>query len=347
MAATPGPSARFAPLRQVLLHDPLRLLGTLRPAGLAVEEVPADGLPGRLARPGVDAMVVADRLGPDRTGVALIGELVQRGVRPPLVLVLPGADHAEELAALEAGAAACLDGSRSDGADLARAIRFAHAGRQRAEQQRARLLADLGGYLSHEARNALAGIRGAVQVVSDHLPDGSPDRPLCQEIRERVARFSATLDALSLVLRPQEELGVRREGQAVPLAAIFRDEARRLSGGARAVVTGEEAAVAGDRELLRLLAGALLQSAARAAQGQGQIQVALERRDGSCLVEVTHDAVTLPSPEELCEPFGTQAGIREGLGLPAAKRVAEVHGGSLELSASRGLRVVVRLPAAG
>lgn len=340
------------PTQFALLVDPRGGLERLTCGlpGLAIERVHLSGLQERLARGSHMALLIAADLGVGgpRGGPELVRELINQGLQLPVVLVLERADRAMEDAALLAGATSCVDGSRVDAADLARVIRFAHASRRLAEEHKARVLADVGGYLAHEGRNALAGIRGAVQVVSDHLPPGSPDRVLCQEIRERVARFVATLDALTLILRPLE---TPRQDRAVALSALIREEAGRLPGGVQARVEGEELDVHGDREQLRLLFGALLQNAAEAVEGSGEVAVRLARRDGSCVIDVTDSGPAL-DPQRLnrmLDLFATSKGVRAGLGLPVAKRVAEAHGGRLELSCTSesSLRVTVRLPLAG
>lgn len=144
------------------------------------------------------------------TGAAFVRELVHRGCHLPLIVVLPGPDFPAEEAALRAGAAGCLDLSRSDGDDLLRTLRFAHASRTRCERRQAKLLEDLGSLFAHEGRNALAGVSGAIQVVSDHLPVGTADRALCAEIRARLSEFTRTIDTLSALLRPGKD-GVHPE----------------------------------------------------------------------------------------------------------------------------------------
>lgn len=127
--------------------------------------------------------------------------LQEREVHLPAILVLPGPDAVAESAAREAGAVACIDLSCHGPGDLERAVRFAHAQRLRWDAREAHLLDELGRLFAHEGRNALAGISGAIQVVSDHLPVGAADRVLCAEIRARLGEFARTIDALGMVLR--------------------------------------------------------------------------------------------------------------------------------------------------
>ena len=278
-------------------------------------------------------------------GVELVRELVQGGCAVPLVLVHAGGEEGLADAALLAGAASCLDLSRLRPGELGRSLLFLCACRARAEQRSAQLQQDLANYLAHEGKNALAGVRGAVQVVRDHLPLEAPDRLLCAEVLERLVALTRTLESLTALLRPVTP-AVRNP---VPLGGLLRAALERLAppGGPRITTRAEEVEVGGDREQLALLLEVVLRGALEAAGTGGQVQVDLRPLDGAARLEVT-DSGAAPRPEELhrlLQPFGAPSGVRAGPGLPLARRLAEQHGGSLELGCtSSGFSVRVRLP---
>ncbi len=93
----------------------------------------------------------------------------------------------------------------------------------------------------------------------------------------------------------------------------------------------------------------LLLNAAQAMNGHGRIRVTGERRDGTWAIEVRDSGPGIPIElrHEVLEPFFTTKARGGGLGLPIAKRVAELHGGSLSLTCpeSGGTAVTVTLPA--
>lgn len=292
-----------------------------------------------------DVALVGSDLGGERRGSDLIAEAVRLGCRVPLILVCPVLAESCGEAALQAGAVACADLSRAEQGDLARAVAFAHANRTNAERRRARFLDDLASYLAHEAKNALAGVGGAVQVVSDHLPPDSEDRLLCEEIRERLDEFTDTIDSLISLLRPFRRLALAR----VRVGELLRDAAARVPG-ARLEVGGEDLTVEGDPRLLARLFTALIRNAAEAAEGEGVISVSQRLENGGVIVEVRDSGPGAPVGElgRLLEPFHTTKRRHAGLGLPLARRIAEAHGGTLDLAPGEGggLCVCVRLPGA-
>jgi signal transduction histidine kinase len=66
-------------------------------------------------------------------------------------------------------------------------------------------------------------------------------------------------------------------------------------------------------------------------------------------IEVSDDGPGVPTDlrEQILEPFFTTKARGGGLGLPIAKRVAELHGGTLALTfpASGGMSVTITAPA--
>ena len=78
----------------------------------------------------------------------------------------------------------------------------------------------------------------------------------------------------------------------------------------------------------------LLLNAAQAMNGRGTIRIAAEVRDGSWMIDVTDSGPGIPSDirQTVFDPFFTTKARGGGLGLPIAKRVAELHGGTLALS---------------
>jgi signal transduction histidine kinase len=333
---------------RLLLVDPARLAGDLEDslAGFSVERVAPSALLSQFHEPDVEAALVASDLGEAGAGLDVVRAAVAAGCPVPLLLVTVGTDDAVSEAALLAGAASCVDLSRVVGRDLSFVIEFARANRLSVPQRNAQLLEGLAYYLSHEGRNALAGIRSGVQVVSDHLPAASSDRAMCEEIQERVLQFAAALDSLTLVLRPMTE----PSRATVRLAKVIREEAARLPLGLDAEILGEEVSILANREQIGLLFSALLTNAAEAVDGNGQVKVSVESDGEWCVVKLTDRGpaldVSATDLSHMLDLFTTTKGVRAGMGLPVAKRIAEAHGGSLELSCApaSSLCVTVRLP---
>ena len=103
-------------------------------------------------------------------------------------------------------------------------------------------------------------------------------------------------------------------------------------------------------DLLRAAVLNLLLNAAQAINGRGAVYVTADRRNASWTIEVRDSGPGIPAElrDEVLEPFFTTKSRGGGFGLPIAKRVAEMHGGTLTLTCpeSGGTSVVITLPAA-
>jgi signal transduction histidine kinase len=115
-------------------------------------------------------------------------------------------------------------------------------------------------------------------------------------------------------------------------------------------IDGGDGNITADPDLIRATVLNLLLNAAQAMNGRGRIRVTGERRDGAWAIEVRDNGPGIPIElrHEVLEPFFTTKARGGGLGLPIAKRVAELHGGTLALTCpeSGGTAVTVTLPAA-
>jgi signal transduction histidine kinase len=113
-------------------------------------------------------------------------------------------------------------------------------------------------------------------------------------------------------------------------------------------VEGEDVSVTADGELVRATVLNLLLNAAQAMAGQGRIVVTTGRENGTAYIEVrdTGPGISPAIREQIFEPFFTTKARGGGLGLPIARRTAELHGGSLMLDcpADGGTIVRVSLP---
>jgi signal transduction histidine kinase len=92
----------------------------------------------------------------------------------------------------------------------------------------------------------------------------------------------------------------------------------------------------------------LLLNAAQAMSGRGHIRVGIARSQDVVEITVRDSGPGIPDDirEQVLEPFFTTKARGGGLGLPIAKRTAEMHGGGLTLTcpAEGGTMVTLSLP---
>jgi signal transduction histidine kinase len=214
--------------------------------------------------------------------------------------------------------------------------------------------------LAHELRNPLAPIRNAVAIINL-----SPDRATRDQAREMIERQMNHLvrlvdDLLDVSRITRGKIELRRE--AVDVADVLRsavETARPLidAGGHELAVELPEGPLRLRADPVRLaqVFGNLLNNAAKFTD-RGHITVSARREGGDAVVRVRDDGVGIPAEllPHIFEPF-TQAdrslersGGGLGIGLALARRLVEMHGGTIGAAsggAGRGTEVTVRLPA--
>ncbi|MFI6815563.1 sensor histidine kinase [Nonomuraea sp. NPDC050328] len=233
------------------------------------------------------------------------------------------------------------------GGEVQRLAETINAGLERLETATARerrFISDA----SHDLRNPIAGLRTTLEVALD---DPEP-RPLIDAALRHTDRLNdIVVDLLELA---------RLDARApAPLSRVELDDLVRAETGLRSyrvpltleLEPGVE--VTANRLRLSRVLNNLLANAERHAAGQVMVTV---RRDGSeAVLEVRDDGGGIPEAdrERVFERFARldESRARDphgtGLGLPIAREIATMYGGTLTAEPSpRGARLVLRLPLA-
>jgi PAS domain S-box-containing protein len=234
------------------------------------------------------------------------------------------------------------------------AIRYEVTARKESEkrlQEQAALarLGEMAAVVAHEVRNPIAGIRGALQVISSRMPAQTADRAVMGDIIARLDGLNGVVQDLLVFARPRE---LQREH--IDIAALFEHTIALIRrdpafAGLDAIVEGTIGPVEADPSQIQLLFQNVLMNAAQAMNGTGRITVTLLDSDGPCRIAVadTGPGMTPEVRDHAFDPFFTTKSRGTGLGLPLAKRIAEAHGGqiALETPSGGGTVVTVILPA--
>jgi PAS domain S-box-containing protein len=199
--------------------------------------------------------------------------------------------------------------------------------------------------VAHEVRNPLAGIKGAIQVLMSRRSPGDGELPVMRDIVARIDALGDLINDLMVFARPRPpRLG------AVDLRPLIEEAVatvRRDPVAERVVftVTGEPVSAVVDRDLVRATLLNLLLNAAQAMGGRGEVGVTLARRDAMAVIDVQDNGPGVPADlrDQVFEPFFTTKARGGGLGLPVARRTAEIHGGSLALACPDGGGTLVTL----
>ncbi len=210
---------------------------------------------------------------------------------------------------------------------------------------------------AHELRNPIAGISGAVEVLSSGAKDDPEAREhFLRRLTEDTERISRLTESL-LTLARIESVG---EGATEVLdVGIAAEEAAQVvtppEGIEFTVELDPDLAAQGDRVLLRQVLIGLLTNAFKNTTPPGAVTLRARRRSAAdILIEVSDTGTGIPADEidRIFERFYRGAGSLEqegfGLGLSIAKRMVDVMGGEIGVDSAPGdgSDFWVRLPAA-
>lgn len=206
---------------------------------------------------------------------------------------------------------------------------------------------------AHELRTPVAAIKAQAQVARAASGEAERIHALDNAILgcDRAAHLIEQLLTLSRVDTLDGGVAEPCPLRSIAAEVIAALAPAALEMGVRLELSaGDDVAeVRGNPALLRVLLRNLLDNSIKHTASGTSVQVSIAREAGGICLSVIDDGPGIPEEERekvserFYRPLGTQAG-GSGLGLSIVKRIAEVHGASLQIipvSEGRGLRVTV------
>lgn len=223
------------------------------------------------------------------------------------------------------------------------------AERDAAEREELARLGEMASLVAHEVKNAMGGIRGAVQVIGRDFPEGGPKAEGARRIYARIDSLVAWVQQVLTYSRPFELDPKALEVQVLVNSTVLQFQDDR-GHDVRVVVDlpDDPLPIHGDPALLRRALLNLLLNAAQASPGRA-IHVTV-RADGNdwCEIQVQDEGPGIPAElrDKVLEPFFTTRSSGTGLGLPLVRKTAQRHGGELALRfpGTGGTVATMRLP---
>jgi two-component system sensor histidine kinase HydH len=209
-------------------------------------------------------------------------------------------------------------------------------------ERRLAALGSMSATLAHEIRNPLASLKGNAQLLERALPAGEKPRAKAELVVAEAVRLETLVNDLLEFARAGEVHRVDSDP-----AALAREVAVSLDPSRVEIdSTAAPARWRLDPDRLRQVLANLVENALQASDGPVSVRIAAE---GGKLAFVVRDQGPGVPPEDLdkiFEPFFTRRTRGTGLGLPVARRIVELHGGTLaaENAATGGAVFTVSLP---
>jgi PAS domain S-box-containing protein len=215
------------------------------------------------------------------------------------------------------------------------------------EQKSLAKLGEMAAVVAHEVKNPIAGIRGALQVITARMPADQRDRAILIDIITRLDGLNRIVQDMLMFARPR---ALRQE--PIAIGTLLSDTASLMErdptmGNLKIGVSGT-ADIVGDREMLQIVFQNILMNAAQAMEGQGQVDVTITSTNGRCRIAVADCGPGMPADvrEKAFDAFFTTKHRGTGLGLPIARHVVEAHGGTIHIDVppEGGTTISVDLP---
>lgn len=215
------------------------------------------------------------------------------------------------------------------------------------EQKSLAKLGEMAAVVAHEVKNPIAGIRGALQVITSRMPPETRDRVVLLDIITRLDALNRIVQDMLMFARPR---ALRKEPLA--LATLVKDTASMIERDPHmqsiTITVSGSAEITADRELLQVAFQNILMNAAQAMDGAGTIEATIDQSDDRCRIVIADRGPGMPADvmEKAFDAFFTTKHRGTGLGLPIAKRIIDAHGGTIDIAVPEqgGTTISIDLP---
>jgi two-component system, NtrC family, sensor histidine kinase HydH len=213
--------------------------------------------------------------------------------------------------------------------------------------ERLSVLGQIAAGLAHEIRNPLAGVKGALEIVTSRAAKGTPDAEFSNIAMKELQRIEGLVQEFLDYARPQPPR--LQEGDLAEVvrrvASLLGTEAER-AGVSITLEDGEPAdTLRFDPEQLAQVLVNIVLNAIQASPHGAAVVLRHGPRAGGYAIEVL-DRGSGIAPEErarVFEPFFTTKERGTGLGLAISQRIVAAHGGEIQLEPRDDRGTVARI----
>lgn len=204
--------------------------------------------------------------------------------------------------------------------------------RARERERRLAHLGEMSAVLAHEIKNPLASLKGNAQLLAQMLAKSQPEGDKQRAKADRVVDEAVRLEQLTNDLLHFVRTGAIQRA-AIDPAALVREAAETVQGEIVVETGAAPATWSLDGARIRQVIVNLIDNAVAAG---APVTVDVRKNDRKLVIEVSDHGPGVPTEdrERIFEPFFTGKTQGTGLGLAVARRVVELHGGTLSVHSS-------------
>lgn len=220
---------------------------------------------------------------------------------------------------------------------------------QIAQAEKLRVMGELASGMAHEIRNPLTTIKGFIQLSRTY---GYNIEPWYDMIMDEINRMSVLTSEFLRFSKPMasdfKQSPVHTCIQRV--VSLTESEISRLGHRLQYHCTEPALEVKMDQDKIVQLLLNLVKNAMEAMPEQGEVTIRLLRSENWAIIEVTDTGIGMSDDELGCifQPFYTSKEEGTGLGLPICHKIAQDHGGRIEVESKKmngtTFRVAIPLP---
>ncbi len=224
------------------------------------------------------------------------------------------------------------------------------------EMQRIEKMATLGelaAAVAHEIKNPLAGISGAIQVISEDFPDGDPKKEVISEVLKEIERLDKTVRDLLVFAKPSEPKKINIDIESVVDKAVSLVKARAEKQNVRIKTSYQDNIPQlniDPQQIQQVLLNVML-NALHEMPGGGTLTITTSYDNHAVTISISDTGHGIPADElrNIFKPFYTTKHTGTGLGLPISRNIIEAHGGEITVESELGVGTTfkIRLPVNG